>query len=50
MVTELAFFVNETTFETAEFMQIDIRPENQLAPVHNLPADQQPALTYLALR
>lgn len=48
MVTELVFFVNETTFVTAEFMQIDIRPENQLAPVHNLPADQQPALTYLA--
>lgn len=49
MVSELAFEINERTLQVAdEFMQIDIRPEDQLAPVHSLPADQQPALTYLA--
>jgi integrase len=49
MVTELTFIVNEQVFVSGdEFMHIDIRPENKLAPVANLPADQQPALTYLA--
>lgn len=49
MVTDLAFGVNELTFVAGdEFMQIDIRPEQYLEPVHGLAADQQPALTYLA--
>src|SRR5215216_3409041 len=49
MVTELSFEINERLFVVNdEFMQIDIRPENQLVPVPNLPADQQPALVYLA--
>lgn len=49
MVTELAFCVNELTFVAGdEFMQIDIRPEQYLEPVHGLSADQQPVLTYLA--
>jgi integrase len=49
MVAELAFEINERVLVVAsEFMHIDIRPENQLEPVRNLPADQQPALTYLA--
>ena len=49
MVTDLAFIVNESMFVVGEeFMQIDIRPENKLMPVANVPADQQPVLTYLA--
>ena len=45
--TDLAF-VFEQVFIVAEDMHIDIRPENKLLPAVNLPADQQPALTYLA--
>jgi len=49
MVAELAFAVNlDLTFVVSEEMIIDIKPEMVLAPVYNLPADQQPALTYLA--
>lgn len=49
MVTDLAFIVNEQMFAYGdEFMQIDIVPENKLIPVANMPADQQPVLTYLA--
>jgi integrase len=48
MVTELAFYVNEWPLVSDEFMQIDILPENQLEPTPQLPAAQQPALTYLA--
>src|ERR1044071_7213726 len=49
MVTELSFEINERVLVVSdEFMQIDIRPEHQLIPVPNLPADRQPALIYLA--
>lgn len=49
MVSELVFEINELQLVVSdEFMQIDIRPENRLEPVPNLPAAQQPALTYLA--
>ena len=48
MLIDLTFAVNEQVFVTDEFMQIDIRPENQLVPVAHVAPDQQPALTYLA--
>lgn len=49
MVAELAFAVNpDLTFVVSEEMIIDIKPEMVLAPINTLPADQQPALTYLA--
>ena len=49
MITEVTFADNEQMFVHAdEFMQIDIVPENQLVPMANVPADQHPALTYLA--
>lgn len=49
MVAELAFEISERVHVVSdEFMQIDIRPEHRLTPVGHLPADQQPALVYLA--
>lgn len=47
MITELAINVNEITFVLPEAMYIDIQPETALTPTQQ-PADQQPALTYLA--
>lgn len=49
MTTDLAFVNNpDVTFIVSDEMIIDIQPEMVLAPVTTLPADQQPALTYLA--
>ena len=49
MVTELEFTVNPNLmFVVSNEMIIDIKPEMALAPIHNLPSDRQPALTYLA--
>ncbi len=49
MIAELSIDFNELTFVAGdEFMKIDIQPEHALVPVCNLPADKQPALTYLA--
>src|SRR6266508_3225260 len=49
MVTELSFEINKRILVVSdEFIQLDIRPEHQLLPVSHLPADRQPALTYLA--
>lgn len=49
MVTEVTFTVNpDLVFLVRDEMIMDIKPELVLAPVGNLPADQQPALTYLA--
>jgi hypothetical protein len=57
MTTDLAFVSNsDITFiafsqacdRVSDEMIIDIKPELALAPVTTLPADQQPALTYLA--
>ena len=48
MIAEFELDFNELTFVAGdEFMKIDIQPEYALSPVRNLPADQQPAFTYL---
>lgn len=48
IVTDFDFDVNDLDFQFAPTMQIDIRPDERLAPVIASSADQLPALTYLA--
>lgn len=48
MLSDLTFAVNVSYVDKSEFMQLEIQPEQQLEPIYNRPASEQPALTYLA--